>query len=516
MNISPQNHFSGPLKVFQERRLPVTATPAGYAGLIGAYNLQVPLPRNLSAIGARHRLIEQDNWRIYSPRYMPGPTLEDHLTFALKHEGLDLAVLKRLFVETGPDAIVNLVRAKPTGAYARRIWFLYEWLTGTQLDLPNADRGAYAPIVNADQQLAISAETSSRHRVKNNLPGTPAFCPLVFRTGALERFIASDLQMRAQEVMAVMPSDLLARTATSLLLKDSKSSFAIENEHPPQGRILRWARAIGQAGRQPIDHDELLRLQRAVIEDTRFVHLGLRTEGGFVGQHDRELHMPIPDHISARPDDLGQLMDGMAAFDRGAAQQLDPIVAASILAFGFVYIHPFEDGNGRLHRYLIQHVLTQRGFNPPGLTFPVSAVILDRIDEYRAALEDYSQRLLPVVQWEPTERGNIRVLNDTGDFYRYFDATPQTEFLYGSVQRTIELDLPQEADFLRRHDGFRKGLNLIVDMPDRLSDLLFRFLHQNDGTLSRRKRKGEFAALTDDEVARIEAIYREEFDSGDC
>ena len=146
----------------------------------------------------------------------------------------------------------------------------------------------------------------------------------------------------------------------------------------------------------------------------------------------------------------------------------------------------------------------------------MSAAILDRIDDYRAALEDYSQRLLPLVRWEPTEHGNVRVLNDTGDFYRYFDATPQTEFLYRSVQRTIELDLPQEAAFLRRYDAFRNDVNLVVDMPDRLSDLLFRFLHQNAGTLSRRRRQREFAALTDDEVARIESIYREEFVGHHC
>ena len=516
MDTPAQNRFSGPVIVFRERRLPVAATLAGYAALIGAYDLRVPLPRNLSAIGDRHRFMEQDGWRIYSPRYTPDASLEGHLTFALKHEGLDLAVLKRLFAATGPDALADLVRAKPTGAYARRVWFLYEWLTGTRLDLPNADRGAYAPIVDPDQQYAISAQTSPRHRVKNNLPGTPAFCPLVFRTETLDGFIAADLHARAQQAIAAVPRDLLARTAAFLLLKDSKSSFAIEGEHPPQDRIQRWARAIGQAGRQPIDHDELLRLQRTVIGDARFVHLGLRTEGGFVGQHDRESRMPVPDHISARPDDLAHLMEGLAAFDRESAQHLDPVVAASILAFGFVYIHPFDDGNGRLHRYLIHHVLAQRGFNPPGLAFPVSAAIRDRIDDYRAALEGYSRRLLPLVQWEPTEHGNVRVLNDTGDFYRYFDATPQTEFLYGSVQRTIELDLPQEAEFLRRYDAFRNDLNLIVDMPDRLSDLLFRILHQNAGTLSRRRRGREFAALADDEVARIEAIYRKAFADDHC
>ena len=76
------------------------------------------------------------------------------------------------------------------------------------------------------------------------------------------------------------------------------------------------------------------------------------------------------------------------AFEVGQAEQLDPVIAAAILAFGFVYIHPFEDGNGRIHRYLIHHILSKRGFNPPQLVFPVSAAILDRIEDYRGVLED--------------------------------------------------------------------------------------------------------------------------------
>ena len=69
------------------------------------------------------------------------------------------------------------------------------------------------------------------------------------------------------------------------------------------------------------------------------------------------------------------------------------------------------------------------------------------------------------------------------------------------MQRTIEQDLPEEAGFLKRYDAFRNELNLIVDMPERLSDLLFRFLHQNGGTLCRRARGREFTALTDEEAA---------------
>ena len=511
MESAGQNGFSGPVTVFHERPLPERGMPAGYAALMDRYGLAVPLPRTLSAIGEHHRVYEREGWRMLTPRHAPSADLEGHLTFALKYEGLDLAILKRLFNAVGAAAIEELVRATRTGSYARRLWFLYEWLTGARLDLPDLAIGSYVPVVDPDQQWAVHGENSPRHRVRNNLPGTQAFCPLVFRTEALKAFAAMDLPQRARAVVAGVPRDLLSRTAAFLLLKNLKSSYAIEGERAPQDRIQRWGRAIGEAGNRPIDVDELLRLQRIVIGDTRFVKPGLREEGGFVGEHDRDSRMPLPDHISARPEDLPSLMDGMAAFDNGAALAIDPVVAAAALAFGFVYVHPFEDGNGRIHRYVIHHVLARRGFNPAGVVFPVSAAILERIDDYRRVLEEYSRRLLPLIEWEPTKDGNVRVLNDTADFYRFFDATPHAEFLYGCVEKTINEDLPRETDFLRRYDRFREEIQTIVDMPDTTVDLLFRFLRQNDGKLSRRRRENEFAQLTDAETASVEQAYADAF-----
>ena len=501
--------FSGAVNVFHDQRLPEAAVPAGYAALIDAYNLSVPLPRMLAAIGSRHKVYEADGWRIYSPRYQPAAGLGAHLTFALRYEGLDLAVLKALFCATGALPIEDIVRAAPLGRYARRCWFLYEWLLGETLDLPDAAPATYTPIVDAALQWAVPGKRSARHRVRNNLPGTPAFCPMVFRTPALEDFVARSLAQQARQVAADVPADVLARAAAFLLLKDSRSSFRIEGEDPPQDRVRRWGHAIGEAGRHALDCDELLRLQRIVIGDARLVHLGLRTEGGFVGEHERGTGLPIPDHISARPDDLRDLINGLVAFDASAAHMLDPVIAAAVLAFGFVYIHPFEDGNGRLHRYLIHHVLAERGFNPPGIVFPVSAVILDRIDEYRRTLESYSRRLLPLVRWRPTAQGNVEVLNETADYYRFFDATPHAEFLFSCVARTIAEDLPAEAAFLCAYDTFKSGVSLVIDMPERMVNLLFRFLRQNGGRLSQRGREREFAALTDAEVAHIETIYDE-------
>ena len=194
--------FFGSYKGFSGTASPRDSDAGGLRALIGAYDLQVPLPRRLSGIAERHSFMEQDGWRIYSPRYKPDPSLKGHLTFALKHEGLDLAVLKRLFAATGPTPLADLVKAQPTGAYARRIWFLYEWLTGAQLDLPNASRGVYPLIVDPNQQYAVPAKTSPRHGSRTIYPGTPAFCPLVFRTEALEGFIVADLQARARQAIA--------------------------------------------------------------------------------------------------------------------------------------------------------------------------------------------------------------------------------------------------------------------------------------------------------------------------
>lgn len=507
MVFGPRKPFPGPVSVFHGRWMPEVAGPVGYAALIDAYDLVVPLPITLSAVGPRHKVYQAEGWNIYTPRHRPNDDLAGHLTFALRYEGLDLAILKALFLSAGAEPIAAIVRAAPTGGYARRLWFLYEWLLDARLDLPDATQGSYVLVVDPERQWAVEGISSTRHRVKNNLPGTPAFCPMIFRTPALNTLVSRDLGDEARRMIAQVPADLLARTAAFLLLKDSRSSFQIEGEDPPQDRIQRWGQAIGEAGRRPVDRAELERLQRIVIGDARFVHLGLREEGGFVGEHDRLTGVPIPDHVSARYEDLPSLIEGLATFDRGAAHGLDPVLAATILAFGFVYIHPFEDGNGRVHRYLIHHVLATRGFSPPGLVFPVSAAILDRIDAYRTVLESYSRRLLPHIRWRATDHGNVEVLNDTADFYRYFDATPQAEFLFECVARTIDVDLPAETAFLRAYDAFKNEVQRMIDMPDRLLDLLFRFLRQNNGLFSKRARAKEFLTLTDDEVARIEDIY---------
>lgn len=502
------------VSVFLGRYLPEPASPVGYAMIIEHFKLDVPLPNRLAAIRKTEtsEVNERNNWQIFPPSYrFPSPrvfpaALRHHLIFALKYEGIHLIIWKKLFMTISEQQVIAMIRKRPTSSYGRRMWFLYEWLLDRQLDLPDTTQGTYVPVLDPNIQYGASPVVRSvRHRVYNNLPGTPNFCPLVLRAGRIDK--VDSLRSSAKGLVEELPSELVARAAAFSLFEDSKASYFIEGETPLPNRIQRWGQAIGQAGKHRLDVPELSRLQHLVLGRSSHVEMGIRKEGGFIGRHDSRTYDPIPAHISARPEDLSSLMQGILDFANIYVDRLNPIVAAAVLAFGFVYIHPFEDGNGRLHRYLIHHVLVQTGFNPPATVFPVSAVILKHMKEYRRVLASYSKGLLRLIRWKPTTDHNVHVENETADFYRYFDATAHTEFLYSCIQETIAETVPEEIEFLRRHDHFKGQMENLLEMPDQKISLLFTSLYRNNGRLSKGAKKKRFASLSEEEILAIEAMY---------
>lgn len=372
---------------------------AGYSFLMTKYKLSVPLPDNLFAIGEKHQRRTVNNWVVLSPRHKPNSDLFSQLTFALKYEGLCLWVLSALFKKVEPSEIEEMVHNEPTSIYSRKIWFLYEWLLECQLGLPDLTQGNYTELVNTKLQFAGPGRREKRYRVLNNLPGSLYFCPLVRRTEKLEALINKNLSDVALAQTNTCHSDLLSRAAAFLLLADTKATYTIEGEQPAHTRIERWGRIVGDAGKHLLTVEELERLQSIVISDYRFVMPGLRLNGGFIGSHDRTTGLPLPEHISAKAKYLERLMQGFfETYELLVNSQYPAVLMASQLAFGFVFIHPFEDGNGRLHRYLLHHILAETGFVPKGVVFPISSAILERIEQYRQVLVNYSKPRLPFIE----------------------------------------------------------------------------------------------------------------------
>lgn len=257
------------------------------------------------------------------------------------------------------------------------------------MDLPDAGSDfAAVDVLPAKDYFTGKERLSKRHRVRDNLLGGAKFCPVIRRTEVLEKFVASNLSDQAKETVGKIGGSLVTRTASFMLLADSQASFEIEGERPPRNRLERWGRAVAQAGRFPLSLEEIIRLHSLLIEDRRFIEVGLRSDGVFLGERDAQ-NNPLPEFIGARHDDLNDLIEGViAANDRMGSEALDPVLQA-------------------------------------------------------AAIAD------------------------------------------------------------------------LVEMPDRLTQNLVMFIRQNGGALHKRRREKEFEALTDNEIAALEAIVREEFDGFD-
>lgn len=505
-------YFSKDITVFNGITTPEPATLVGYGAIIDALQLQLPMPHQLAIISKKHKQYSTENWLVFTPRHQPKETLFHQLVFALKYEGINLLFFKTLFQKISEEEVMSLLQVEPTGQYTRKIWFLYEWLLEKELAIADLAIKNYVPLLDEKVQYCVAGIKSARHKIINNLPGTVHFCPLVFKTEKLEAKINATISNKKDLYLNTIHKDVVQRASSFLLLKDSKASFTIENENPANNRAMRWGKAIGQAGGAALSIEELERLQQIVIENSRFTEMGLRQKAGFVGEHDRTTGEPIPDHISAKTKDIRPLMNGLLAANTIMQDPIyDAVLAAAAIAFGFVFIHPFADGNGRLHRYIIHHVLAKKGFTKQGVIFPVSASILDHINDYKTVLESYSHPLLDHIQWKETADHNVEVLNETINFYRYFDATKQAEFLYDCVEDTLDRVIPNEVTFLQNYDAFKSYLDNTFEMPDNLVALLVRFLEQGNGVLSKRALKKEFSDLQESEISDIENKYQEIF-----
>jgi len=483
----------------------------GLAALIEEMRLRVPPPAVRSEIvsGSRRTLtagrtiIEQ-----YPKRYEANGVTEN-LRFALRYEPVDLVTLKAIFLAVPRTELEAWVRREPTSMYSRRIWYLYEELTGKTLDVPDLGRIGFADLLDPATHLTSAPIRVRRQRINDNLLGSRAYCPVIRRTRELEDAMASGLDRDARALTQNCEPGLLARAGHFLYTQETKSSFAIEGESPSTGRADRFVRALlDGASFDPSNTQALVQLQNSIV-DARYAAQGWRSVQNYVSRTRSDYTQQVY-YICPKPGDVPELMNAWSrSLTRMRESRIDPVSAAAAAAFGFVFIHPFEDGNGRIHRYLVHNVLARAGYTPDGLLFPVSAVMLRNRAAYDEVLARFSNRILPLIDYEMDDQGRMTVTNETIDLYRYWDATPYAEYLYGCIAETIRRELREEIGFLRLFDRAVNATMNIVDMPDRRASLLVRLIIQNEGRLAN-NRRNDFAELTDEELGRIELTVQSE------
>ncbi len=491
--------------------------PAGYAWLLSRLKLTaMPNPHSsfVAATGGRRQKVQDGRVEdIYPSQYWPGEKVGDHLEFALKYDGVNLGSLKIIFDAVAEDELVDYIKSKPTGKYARRIWFFYEFLTGRRLPMDDLSRGNYLEALESDIYYTLSrGEKSRRHRVINNLLGPREFCPIVRKTEKLGEMDQTDFRERCEKIVESYPPQLLRRALSYLYSKETKSSFEIENIKPDASRAEKFMASLEMARQQDFcNKQSLIALQNQIV-DPRFMNEDYRTVQNYVGQtisYQKELiHYVCP-----KPEDLPDLMRGLrASHQLMVSGGVSAIVHAAVVAYGFVFIHPFEDGNGRIHRFLIHNIFSLKGMVPEGLMFPVSAVMLNNQESYNDSLEVFSRPLGQLVEYSLDELVQMTVHNDTAHWYRYIDMTSQAEALYDFVIQAIDSELIEELRFLVSYDSTKKAIQDVIDMPDRLIDLFIRICLESNGRLSVNKRKSHFDFLSEDELFLMENIIRENYE----
>jgi len=486
---------------------------AGYEALTDRYGLDVIPNWHRSRVGASgaRRVVTTDSMveETYPSVYWPGESLGEHLEFALKYDGTNLGILSRVFSVADVRDIRQYVESKPVGKYARRIWYLYEFLTGKRLPLADLKRGNYVNVLDTEAYYASeSPRRVSRQRVNDNLLGDRRFCPMIRRTATLKEFESAGLQERCRDVVAGYPNELLRRALGYLYTKETKSSFEIESVKPSSTRIERFIALLKSAEEEDFcNKSALIELQQRIVEE-RYRSEDYRSFQNYVGEsvsYGRErVHYVCP-----RPEEIHDLMAGLIEAHQRMTDGLSvAVVHAAAVAYGFVYLHPFEDGNGRIHRFLIHNILSRRGFTPPRLMFPVSAAMLKDPAGYDASLEAFSRPIMQLVEYELDENGKMHVENDVATWYAQIDLTAQAEGLCRFVKATIETELVEELAFLSSYDETKRAIQEFVDMPDRRIDLFIKFCIQNRWRLSARKRAEYFPELTDEEIGHLEGVVR--------
>jgi len=483
----------------------------GLAAVIENLELQVPMPSVRSSVGSgpRRSRVEQEAVYEQYPRSYVTDGLFENLKFAMRYEPIDLGVLKAAFAQIDANEVEGWVKSETTGIYTRKLWYLYELLTGRVLDVPDVAPTGYADLLNPKLQLTGNVVRVKRQRINDNLLGNKGYCPMVRLTDALKASIAEGLDKEAQEIVVESDPVILARAINFLYTSETRSSFAIEGERPSASRAERFVAALEHAAEfNTSDKAEFIDLQNQIV-DQRFAADDWRTIQNYVGQTMRD-YSEYVHFVCPKPEDVPQLVDGwIECVRRLQDSAIDPVAAAAVMAFGFVFIHPFEDGNGRIHRFLIHHELARTGFAPSNLVFPVSAVMLRERADYDRVLAAYSKSIMQFIDFTLDNRGGMTVENETSDLYRYWDATRFAEYLYSCVAETIRRDLREELGFLSVFDQALTQVMNIVDMPDRRASLLVRLIMQSHGVLSKTKRQKEFPELTDDEVVSIEKEIQE-------
>jgi hypothetical protein len=483
----------------------------GYAWLAEQEAVKAPRPEQTAEVRSvtRKELIGSS---IAVPATMApvDDNLLEHVLFALKHEGINLVILAQVLpLITEPD-IRAAYDASPNSQYLRKACYLWEHFCRQRIQRQQTTlRTNYVPLFDPEHYLTSDGQRDSRWCIVFNGIGSLDYCVSVRQTPDLIALLDKQLLQQAADFTDTLPADILNRTLAWAYLDETQNSYAIENETPSGDKASRFVNLLKQAHiTRSLDEDYLVDLHNAIISNPFFHAASFRPGQNHLSNGLRGA-LGVT-YVPPAPDLSRELMDSLLALANHSRAEIDPLVLASIVSFGFVFIHPFMDGNGRLARFLFHQVLCQQGALKNGLLLPVSAVLKQKEAGYKAALEGYSGPTREFWDVSYIDENQIECdFKGHPALYRYWDATDCITFMASAAEQAIEQHLKEETLYLSQYDEVYRRINQAYDIPNTELSKLVMFCLDQKGRISKNRRKQYQYMIPEEAFDALEAAYQE-------
>lgn len=417
-----------------------------------------------------------------------GDVLEQML-FALKHEGTHLQVLAQAMPHVPVDRLRTLLAQTPNGRYVRVLAHLWEAFMAQPLVERPPVTGRYVDVFDPERYVTGPAQRDARWRVNFNGLGTVRYCATVERTPAIVAGMASDVPGRTDAFLRSLGPAMLDRALSWAYLHETEDSYAIEHEKPTEDKARMFVQLLKLAHEgRPLTEDYLAELQSTCVTNALDKAVQFRSEQNWLRGPGRGAAGVT--YVPPWPALLLELMQEWMRFANEAPRHVDPIVAASVVSFGFVFLHPFMDGNGRLSRFLFHQALCVSGRLAKGQLLPVSVAMKRHEAHYLAALQSYSRLARERVQVTWIDEGEYRFEFKTdAAIFRYWDATRCVEFGFRMAEQALDVELKQETVFLARFEEVTRRVDAQIDIRNNDLATLVILCLDNGGVISANKRK---------------------------
>ncbi|RLA49344.1 MAG: cell filamentation protein Fic, partial [Gammaproteobacteria bacterium] len=482
----------------------------GYSWLAERAEIKAPVPEHYAEVRSVTRIEVIGRCIAVPPAVAPAQdSLLGHTLFALKHEGVNLTILAQALPLIPAAELCSAYGESPTSQFLRKVCYLWEYFSGRELARPRQSlRTNYVPLFNPDIYLTSTGTRNTRWRILFNGLGTLDYCVTVRKTPELMGLLGKGLLQQASEFTESLPADILNRTLAWAYLDETRNSYAIENEVPSGDKATRFVNLLKQAHLpRQLDEEYLVDLQNAAINNVFYQAASFRTEQNYLSNGLRGAlgvsYLPPPPELSR------QLMERLMKIANTPPAGIDPLVLAAVVSFGFVFIHPFMDGNGRLSRFLFHQVLCQQGALKNGLLLPVSAILKQKETDYKAALEAWSAPSREY--WDVTFIDEEQLefdFNGHPALYCYWDATQCVSFMAGAAEQAIEQHLKQETAYLNRFDAIYRHIDSAFDVANSDLSRLVMFCMDQHGKLSANRRKQYQYKVPEDVFDALEQAYK--------